>query len=159
MNKMIDINKAIEVSSKLRKQKKKIVVAGGVFDILHLGHIKFLENARKRGDLLFLILESDEAVKKFKGKNRPINRQKDRAQVLSALNTVDYIINLPGIFKNEEYDKLMADLKPAILATTLADPNKSHKIRQAQKIGAKVIEVINRIPNKSSSIIIESLDL
>lgn len=159
MNKIIDVNKAVEISSKLRKRGNKIVVVGGIFDILHVGHVKFLENAKKRGDLLFLILESDEAAKKFKGKNRPINSQKDRAHVLSALNTVDYIINLPRILKDKEYDKLMVDLKPAILATTLADPNKNHKIRQAGKIGAKVIEVIDRIPNKSSSIIIESLDL
>lgn len=151
MSKIITIKEAIMLSSKLRKQNKSIVLAGGVFDILHIGHVKFFENAKKEGDLLFVLLESDKSVSKLKGPRRPINKQKDRAEVLSALSVVDFIILLRGILKNKDYDRIVKQISPDVLAITNSDPNIIHKVRQSKLTGAKIKIVLRRLKNKSTS--------
>ena len=151
MNKILSIKQAVELSEKLRSENKKIVLAGGCFDILHLGHIVFLEKAKAQGDILFVWIESDQAVKTRKGNDRPVHTQKERAQVLAALSYVDYIIMLPYLKTDSEYDSLVKSLKPAIIAATKADPNSKHKKRSAKLIHAKLSYVTNRIENKSSS--------
>lgn len=156
-NKIIDVEKAIGLSSKLRSEGKTIVLVGGVFDILHVGHVRFLEEAKKKGDSLFLLLESDESVRKIKGKNRPLNSQKERAEVLAALNAVDFVILLFGVLKDEDYDRIVFRLRPAMLATTENDSKNIHMERQAKKIGAKVLYVIQRLKSKSTSKIVNSL--
>ncbi|HKC15051.1 MAG TPA: adenylyltransferase/cytidyltransferase family protein [Patescibacteria group bacterium] len=155
MGEIISTKTAIKISSKL-KNKKKIVLAGGCFDVLHIGHIKFLEEAKTYGNYLFLILESDYSVKKTKGKNRPVNIQKDRAELLSHLDMVDYVIPLPKIFSDKDYDNLIMRLKPDIIATTKGDKNEVHKKRQVNKLRAKLI-YIKKIKNRSTSRIINSL--
>ena len=151
MSKIINVKEAEILSKKLQKTGKKIVIAGGCFDILHLGHIKFLEKAKESGDFLFVLLENDESVKKLKGKDRPINNQKDRAEILTAISFVDYVILLNEMKSNNDYDNLIFKLKPNIIATTKNDPQIIHNIRQAKIINARVILVINRIKNKSTS--------
>ena len=151
MNKIISANKAQEISKILRKKNKIIVVSGGCFDILHIGHIKFLKNARKQGDYLFILLENDKNVKKLKGNNRPINNQKDRAQILAAMSFVDYIVLLNEMKTNSDYDNLIYKINPNIITTTKNDPQGVHNERQAKKINAKVSYVINRIEDKSTS--------
>lgn len=157
MSKILSVKQAVEFSSRFRKQKKTIVLAGGVFDILHLGHIRFLKKAKKEGDLLLLLLESNVSVRRLKGKNRPFNTQKERSEVLAALEPVDFIINLKGVLKNQDYDKIVKQIQPNVLATTESDSYIFHKIRQAKLVGAKVKTVIKRIKNKSSSKIYEEL--
>lgn len=151
MNKIITIGQAIKLGKKIKAAKKSIVVAGGVFDILHVGHVKFLENAKQYGDYLFILLEEDINVRKEKGKNRPINSQKNRAKVLSSIRSVDYVILLKNMKNNMQYDKIMLELKPDIIATTYGDPYVDHKKRQAQLINGKVAYVIKRIHNQSTS--------
>lgn len=150
---IINIDRTIEISNKLKKQKKSIVVAGGCFDILHVGHVRFLQNAKKQGDVLFVLLESDENVRKLKGENRPINSQIDRAEILSNLKSVDYVVLLNNMKSDNDYDKLIACLKPDILATTKNDPGQIHKERQAKLTGADVKEVVKRFENKSTTIL------
>lgn len=157
MNKIITSKEAEEISKQLKKQGKKIVLVGGCFDILHVGHTRFLEKAKKQGDCLFVFLESDESVRNLKGDKRPVNPQKDRAQILSSLSSVDYVIILTRILKNFEYDELVESIKPNIIAATKDDENQDHKKRQAKKIDARLIFVINQIKDKSTSKIIESL--
>lgn len=151
MNKIISVNKAQEISKKLKEKNKTIVVSGGCFDILHIGHIKFLENAKKQGDYLFILLENDENVKKLKGNNRPINNQQDRAQILAAMSFVDYVVPLDEMKTNSDYDNLIYKINPNIITTTKNDPQGIHNERQAKKINAKVCYVINRIEDKSTS--------
>ena len=151
MIKIIPSKDAGKTARKLKEQGKVIVVAGGCFDILHLGHIKFLEEAKKQGDFLFVILESDESVKSKKGEKRPINSQHDRAYILSALSSVNFVIPLQGVTTNQDYDTLMAEISPSVIATTQNDPGVKHKERQAKKIGGKVKFVIRRIGNISTS--------
>lgn len=151
MNKVVSINQAVKIAKQFRKQGKSVVLVGGCFDILHVGHIKFLGQAKKAGDSLVVFLESDDSVRQIKGEGRPINSQEDRAQVLSALAVVDYIICLPKKMADHDYDQLLVKLKPDILATTRGDPHRHHKERQAKLIGAKVVEVVNRIKDQSTT--------
>ena len=151
MEKILNTKDAIDISEELRKQKKSIVLAGGVFDILHLGHILFLEKAKKHGDFLFVLLESDQNAKRKKGHNRPIHNQNDRAFILSFLQTVDYVVNLPEMTNDQQYDKLIAQLKPTVIAATEGDKNNMHKKRQAKIIGSKVIFVIKRMKDQSTT--------
>ena len=93
--KILNIEELKEVLNIIRNKKnenQKIVFTNGCFDILHRGHVEYLQKARELGDLLILGLNSDLSVKKLKGENRPINNEEDRAIVLSALESVDYII-------------------------------------------------------------------
>lgn len=158
MNKIITPEQCIELGNTLHEQNKRIVLAGGCFDLLHIGHIIFIEEARKHGDYLILMLESDETITKSKGNKRPINSQDDRAKILSALTNVDYIIKLNPDMTNKSYDDLVFILKPAIIATTKGDINKHYKERQAEIIGAKVIDVTTPISDKSTTKLVEILD-
>lgn len=94
----------------LRRQQKVIVFTNGCFDILHVGHVRYLQAARKLGDVLVLGLNSDVSVKSLKGPTRPINCQADRAEVLAGLAAVDYIV----IFDEITAERLVAAVKPDI---------------------------------------------
>ncbi|MFY4758386.1 D-glycero-beta-D-manno-heptose-7-phosphate kinase [Aliarcobacter butzleri] len=97
--------------SKLHNLGKKIVFTNGCFDILHVGHVKYLEEARSYGDVLILGLNADRSVKKLKGDSRPINNQDDRAYILASLESVDYVV----IFEEETPYELIKLIKPHVL--------------------------------------------
>ena len=97
MNKISGIKKSSEIADITRKKGRLVILTGGCFDILHIGHIRFLEEAKKLGGNLFILLESDKKVKELKGKNRPIFSQKERAHTLASLVSVDHIIMLPPL--------------------------------------------------------------
>lgn len=156
MNKIFALNEVQTLIPSL--QNKKVVVAGGCFDLLHIGHVSFLEEAKKNGDVLIVYLESDEAIKKTKGPKRPINTQKDRAKVLAAFSMVDYVILLEPEMTDETYDALVISLKPAIIAATKGDVYRFHKERQAEKVGATVVDVIQPVENHSTSRLIAILN-
>ncbi|MBI2420559.1 MAG: adenylyltransferase/cytidyltransferase family protein [Candidatus Levybacteria bacterium] len=151
MNKILNPKQAIDIAKRLNKQNNTIILAGGCFDVLHFGHEEFLKNAKKQADFLFVFLESDESVKIKKGKGRPINSQNLRAKNLAKFSFVDFVILLPLMTKNEEYDRLVTQIEPDIIATTEKDPNSVHSIRQARLIKGKVRNVIKRIPGLSTT--------
>lgn len=133
------------------KQKKKIVLAGGCFDILHPGHIVFLKKAKSKGDILIVFLESDQKIKQLKGINRPIHTQKERAQTLEAISYVDFIICLPFFKTDSEYDELIAKIKPDIIAATFGDEGVIHKKRVTENLKVKLIYVTKKISSHSTS--------
>lgn len=94
----------------LRDNSKKIVFCSGCFDILHKGHIKFLEEAKKQGDILIVALNSDSSVKQNKGEGRPLNSGENRAKVLASLDLVDYMV----IFSEKNPIKLIELIKPEV---------------------------------------------
>lgn len=157
MEKIINTNQVSKITTKLKKEKKKVVLAGGCFDLLHIGHILFLDAAKKEGDVLIVLLESDENTKIKKGKDRPINSQKNRSIVLSALKSVDYIIPLSGVTKNEEYDKLIVQIKPDIVAMTKGDKDFRRRKSQCEMIGCQLKFVIGNIDNQSTTNIISDI--
>lgn len=157
MNKIVSTKKAIEIADQLNKNNKRIVLVGGCFDILHVGHIQFLQGARQQGDMVMVLLEDDESIRKRKGEGRPINSQKERAEILAALSSTDYIVLLPHLKTNEEYDMLTQSIKPAIIATTKNDEHRRHKDRQAKLLEIPVVEVVDRVEEHSSTQTIEAL--
>ncbi len=90
-NKIIDLSRLQSISSRLRSKGKTIVTTNGAFDILHVGHVKYLEKAKSLGDVLIVGINSDSSVRELKGKGRPINDEKSRAIVVAALESVDYV--------------------------------------------------------------------
>ncbi len=100
-----------ELGRNLREQGRQIVFTNGCFDILHAGHVRYLDQARALGDVLILGLNSDESVKRLKGAGRPINSEEDRALVLAGLSAVDYIC----IFEEDTPYYLIKALEPDIL--------------------------------------------
>ena len=151
MGKIVEVKKAVSEISKIKSGKKTVVLTGGCFDILHIGHIKLLRESKKQGDLLFVLLENDKTVKKLKGSERPINNQKERAEVLSSLSFVDYVVLLPEMKSNSDYDELVFSLKPDIITTTTGDLQGKHNERQAKEINAKVVYVVPFIKNRSTT--------
>lgn len=144
-------NQVSRLSKVLKKQGKKIVVVGGCFDILHPGHIIFLEQAKRAGDSLLVLLESDARVRRLKGIGRPVHNQKQRALVLSALKTVDHIIMLPDMKRNEDYDQLITLIAPDVIAATAGDENNAYRKRAAKLAGAIFKIVTKIIGNHSTS--------
>lgn len=110
--KILYIEELKEVLNSERSKNKKIVFTNGCFDIIHRGHVEYLKKAKELGDLLILGLNSDLSVKRLKGENRPINKEKDRAIVLAALECIDYIT----IFEEDTPLELIKIVKPDILA-------------------------------------------
>lgn len=151
MNTILSVEEAIAVSKTFRDQHKKIVLVGGCFDILHIGHILFLTKAKEQADIVMVLLEHDQSIRKQKGDGRPINTQIDRAQMLAALKVVDVVVCLPVMTSNTSYDDLIFSLKPAIIATTKRDDARVHKERQAKALGIPLIDVVERVRNQSTS--------
>lgn len=110
MGQILTKNVLIEVINDLKENNVKIAATNGCFDILHVGHVKYLKEAKKCGDVLIVGLNSDASVKMLKGETRPINSQSDRAQVLAALNCVDYVV----IFDEISPIELLKSIKPDV---------------------------------------------
>ncbi|MFC1546312.1 D-glycero-beta-D-manno-heptose 1-phosphate adenylyltransferase [bacterium] len=112
MNKLKNLKDMVPVLRKLQKKGYKVVFTNGCFDILHSGHILYLRKAKSLGDILVVGLNSDKSVKKIKGPLRPLFPQKERAEILSSLRTVDYI----AFFNEDTPIKIIKKVKPDILA-------------------------------------------
>lgn len=109
-NKIKTRKEIAKIAKELKNRGKKIVTCNGCFDIIHAGHIKFLKEAKERGDVLIVGLNSDRSVKENKGEKRPINNEKDRAIVLAALEMVDYVT----IFDEKTPIELLEIIKPDV---------------------------------------------
>lgn len=149
---IISVDQIDQTIKQLKQGSEKIILTGGCFDILHPGHIEFLTRAKNLGGILVVLLESDKTVTRLKGQGRPVHTQSDRAYVLSHLHPVDIIILLPHYTSNEEYEKLVTALSPNIIAITKDDPVKKYVQPQADKIGAELVEVVERKPYATSTI-------
>ena len=101
----------IEIINRIKAERKKIVFTNGCFDLLHVGHIRYLAQAKKLGDFLIIGLNSDSSVKELKGEDRPINSFEDRASLLSAIESVDLVV----MFEEQTPENLIKDIVPDIL--------------------------------------------
>lgn len=110
--KLIDLNALAALRERARDAGRTVVFTNGVFDLLHRGHVEYLEKARALGDLLVVGLNSDASVRRIKGERRPLCPQGDRAAVLSALACVDHIV----LFDEDTPLRLIEALVPDILA-------------------------------------------
>lgn len=110
MSKIKTINELKDVSEKLRNEGKIVITTNGVFDILHIGHIRYLQEAKKLGDILIVAINSDSSVKKIKDPKRPLNNENDRAEALAALECIDYV----AIFNEDDPIIVLKAIKPNI---------------------------------------------
>ena len=120
-NKIVSLSKCIRIVKKLKKQKKKIVMTNGCFDIIHSGHIDYLTKSKKLGDILIVAVNSDKSVKKNKGNSRPINSLNNRTKVLSAMTCIDLIIS----FNSETPDKIYKKILPNTLTKGMQYKNQN----------------------------------
>lgn len=95
--KIVDAKKLAEIAREMKARGQKLVFTNGCFDLLHAGHVRYLTGARALGDALAVGINGDESVLSLKGEGRPINRQEDRAEVLAALEPVDYVTIFPEV--------------------------------------------------------------
>ena len=137
------------IISELKNNDKKIVFTNGCFDILHIGHVKYLEKAKNFGDILILGLNSDNSTHRLKGKNRPINTQDDRAYILASLEVVDYVV----IFNEDTPLDLIKLIKPDVLV-------KGGDYEGKEVVGqdiAKELKLVQFIDGKSTTKTIERI--
>ncbi|MGD0338544.1 MAG: D-glycero-beta-D-manno-heptose 1-phosphate adenylyltransferase [Bacteroidota bacterium] len=111
MGQVVTVREFLPLRAELRREGKRLVFTNGVFDILHRGHIEYLNQARLLGDRLFVGVNSDESTRRIKGEKRPIVPQNDRIFVLSNLQSVDYV----GIFDEDTPYELISTIVPDIL--------------------------------------------
>lgn len=107
---LVNRNDLSSLLDKLRSEGKTIVTTNGCFDILHVGHVRYLEKTKTFADVLIVALNSDKSVKSIKGDSRPINKEEDRAEVLSALRCVDYVV----LFDEDSPIDLLLQIKPDV---------------------------------------------
>ena len=138
---------------KLREEGKTIVTTNGCFDILHVGHVRYLEKTKTFADVLIVALNSDKSVKSIKGDSRPINNENDRAEVLSGLKSVDYVV----LFDEDSPIDLLLQIKPDVYTKgadyTLETLPEAKPIMDA---GGR-IEFISFVEGKSTTSIIEKM--
>jgi rfaE bifunctional protein nucleotidyltransferase chain/domain len=111
MGAIISLHRLVRIRKALRRRGKRVVFTNGTFDIIHRGHVEYLAAARKMGDVLVVGLNTDASIRRIKGKNRPINPQRDRAIVLASLASVDYVC----LFGGDTPAALIARLVPDVL--------------------------------------------
>src|SRR5215813_11750436 len=109
--KVLSISALLTVRKRLREAGKTVVFTNGVFDLLHVGHVRYLATARALGDELVVAINSDRSVKKLKGDTRPINNESERAEVLAALRSVSFVTTFDDISPRS----LIAALLPDVL--------------------------------------------
>ena len=149
--KIISFNEAKKLAENLKKENKKIVFTNGCFDILHIGHVKYLQKAKTLGDILIVGVNSNKSVKRLKGNNRPVNDEYDRAYLLSSLEVVDYVV----IFEEDTPYELIKKIKPDILV-------KGKDYEGKEVVGsdiAKEVKLIEFINGKSTTNIINKIKL
>jgi len=112
MGQLVSLAEACRVRQVLRAQAKTVVLTNGIFDLLHVGHVRYLQAARQLGDTLFVGLNSDASARKLKGPARPLVPQAERAEILCALTHVDYVV----IFAERTAERLVRLLQPDIYA-------------------------------------------
>ena len=146
--KIIDKARVKDIVSDLKKQGRKIVFTNGCFDLLHVGHIRYLAEAKKLGDILFIGLNADKSVSLIKP-GRPVIAEKERAEVLSALEMVDYI----ALFSEDTPYELIKEVQPDVLV-------KGADWQIKDIVGNDIVKDVRAIPlveGKSTSKIIEKI--
>ena len=153
MKRVLNREEASKLREELKKQGKQVVFTNGCFDILHVGHMTYLEEAKEFGDYLFVGVNSDESVKRLKGPTRPINSEDDRAELLAGLKAVDYTV----IFTEDTPVELIGELKPSIHVKG-GDYKKEDlpETKVVESYGGRV-EIVSLVEGKSTSNVVKKI--
>ena len=139
------------LSQELKNRGNKIVFTNGYFDILHVGHVKYLEEAKSYGDVLIVGLNSDESVRRLKGESRPVNTEDDRGYILASLEAVDYVVKF---YEDTPYELIKA-IEPHILV-------KGGDYKGKEVVGQDIVDelhLVNFVEGKSTTNIIERIQM
>jgi rfaE bifunctional protein nucleotidyltransferase chain/domain len=153
--KIIDINELAQRARELRAAGKKLVATNGCFDLLHVGHVRYLQAARGLGDVLAVGLNGDRSVRELKGTGRPINNEGDRAEALAALECVDFI----AIFPEMRATEFILAAQPTIYAKGgdyTSETLNAEERTALQEVGAE-IRIIPFEKGYSTSLLLEQL--
>lgn len=144
---------AAKLVQELKLQGKKVVFTNGCFDILHVGHLRYLNEAKKQGDILIVGVNSDSSVRQLKGEGRPINNEIDRAEMLSGLKAVDFTVIFEELTPIETLEKL----KPSIhVKGGDYDKNKLPETATVEKNGGEV-RILSFVEGKSTTNIVKKI--
>ena len=111
-SKMVNRAEAAQILSRIRKKGSRVVLTNGCFDLLHVGHIRYLIGAREQGEYLLVAVNSDSSVRKLKGSERPIVPERERVEIVGALECVDWVV----LFEEPTVDRLLEELRPDVHA-------------------------------------------
>ena len=153
--KILSLDDLLAWRKTLRASHARLVATNGCFDILHLGHVSYLEAARNEGDALLVAVNADASVRAIKGPNRPVNTEGDRAAVLAALASVDAV----HIFHEPDAMRLLSLVQPDIYAKGgdyNIDTINQEERRLIEQMGGKVV-VLGGIPGKSTTGLLEKI--
>ena len=153
MNKILERNDLKDKLEELRKKGKKIAFTNGCFDILHVGHVRYLREAKKTADVLVLALNSDSSVRSLKGEKRPLMNEKERAEILAALECIDFVT----IFQELTPLELINYLKPDILIKGGDWPEEKVVGREEIKKWGGRVAIIPEVEGKSTTNIVEKI--
>lgn len=152
---VVTADQLAKVRDDLAAAGRKLVFTNGCFDLLHVGHVRYLQQARSLGDALAVGLNSDRSVRELKGEGRPVNPQDDRAEVLAALGCVDYVV----VFDGKRATEVIRAVRPHIYAKggdytpDSLDPEEGAALASA---GARV-EILPLVPGRSTTAVLERL--
>ncbi len=153
MGRVVSLEELVSIRNSLRSNGKRVVFTNGCFDLLHRGHVEFLNEAKRFGDLLVVGLNSDASMSRIKGKNRPIVPQEDRAFVLSNLAAVDYV----AIFEEDTPLEMISALLPDVLVKG-ADWGIDEVVgKEVVECAGGLVRTIPLVPNRSTTDIVKKI--
>ncbi len=143
-----------EVIRAQRDFKKTIVTTNGCFDILHVGHVRYLKEAKKLGDILIVGVNTDASVKRLKGEKRPLNSEQDRAEILASLECVDFVT----LFAEDTPVEFLKVIKPDFhVKGGDYDPKDLAETPVVQSFGGQV-KIIDLVPEKSTTALLSKIE-
>ncbi|MEI6092086.1 MAG: D-glycero-beta-D-manno-heptose 1-phosphate adenylyltransferase [bacterium] len=151
--KKVDDSSLNKLVKNLKEQNKTIVFTNGCFDILHAGHIDYMEKAKTLGDVLIVGVNSDESVKRIKGSKRPIVKQEYRLRLLEGISSIDYLV----VFEEDTPLALIEKLRPDILVKGADWKDKGVVGEDFVKTYGGKVKLIDLLPGISTSIVIENI--
>ena len=156
-DKILPAETLVQWRNELRERGRRLVVTNGCFDLLHAGHVTYLEAARNEGDALLVGVNSDDAVRELKGLGRPVNSEADRALVIAALASVDAV----HIFHEHDAVKFLQAVQPDVYAKggdyTLDTINQNER-RAVERLGGRIV-LLAHVPGKSTTALLAKAPL
>ncbi len=153
LSKILGLSELGRVSCEMRSAGRTLVFTNGCFDLLHVGHVRYLEQARALGDALAVALNGDASVRALKGPQRPINEEADRAEVLAALGCVDYVT----VFHTPRLEAVIREVRPQLYVKggdyteESLDPSEATALREV----GSAIRILPLVPGRSTTATIE----
>jgi rfaE bifunctional protein nucleotidyltransferase chain/domain len=156
-SKLKDLSELAVIRDKIAADNRRLVFTNGCFDLLHVGHVRYLQAARLFGDVLLVAVNGDASVHGLKGAGRPINNEADRAEVLAALASVDFVT----IFHTERVTELIRKIRPHVYAKGgdyTIDTLDAEEVAALRQVGAE-IRIVPLVSGKSTTAMIEKMNV